>query len=147
MNVNHRAPNQETPVWVCAKLGYLEVLQVIKEFHETKPVNLAVRVKDENNSRNELAAIDISIRNGHAEVAEFLRAWEASFPKPLRPLNQWFAAFSLFFFVWLSSFFGLTWFTTHIDHTILMIFGIILLYMLITTLAQQITNSFKKSEL
>jgi len=28
-----------------------------------------------------------------------------------------------------------------------MIFGIILLYMLITTLAQQITNSFKKSEL
>ena len=82
--MNHRAPNQETPVWVCAKLGYLEVLQVIKEFHETKPVNLAVRVKDENNSRNELAAIDISIRNG-PEVAEFLRAWEASFPKSPPP--------------------------------------------------------------
>ena len=82
--MNHRAPNQETPVWVCAKLGYLEVLQVIKEFHETKPVNLAVRVKDENNSRNELAAIDISIRNG-PEVAEFLRAWEASFPESPPP--------------------------------------------------------------
>ena len=85
VNVNHRGLNQQTPVWVCASHGYLEVLRVIKEFHDTKPVNLALSVKDEHNSRNELAAIDISIRNGHTEVAEFLRAWEASFPKPPPP--------------------------------------------------------------